>query len=89
MEALLEGRDVSEARPVQIAVQAQADAAHRQAITHQQNLFAGRDPELQVAALTHQRQHAGTGRRGQLELGIAYIRHLGRRHVQLIRPRHR
>ncbi|MNE70259.1 hypothetical protein D3C80_1660400 [compost metagenome] len=89
MKAFFERRGVSKTRPVQIALQAQTDAAHREAIAHQQHLLAGRDPELQVVALAHQRQHTRAGRRGQFELRIADIRHLGRGHVQFIRPHHR
>ncbi|MNN55485.1 hypothetical protein D3C81_1703620 [compost metagenome] len=49
LQAKLERRLTVEARAIEI--DAQADAAHDQTVAHQQHLFAGGDPELQVALL--------------------------------------
>ncbi len=58
MQTVLERRVIGQPRAIQITLQAEADAAHGEAIAQQQNLLAGGDPELQVFALAHQRQHA-------------------------------
>lgn len=67
-----------------IEIDTKADAAHDQAVAHQQHLLTGGNPELQVATLTNLRHDALAGGRSDFDLRKGHSVQLGLGQLQRV-----